>query len=165
MMPRSTYWQKLLNYSYAISFIFLAAITNVIANPAAVDWLQANTTPNGEISTSTDIDNPFQATSEALRTFSVLNIPPQVGTVTALQFINSESYHSTEYLVRKIIVNHLYGNDISSYVTELRGMQNWDGGYGELHAYDSSVLDTAFALDAFATINDATGSIVPGAIV
>ncbi len=113
-----------------------------------IDWLSSQTNPDGSNSLPSDIATSYQSTTEALRAYQDTGDLPPAGISEALGFVNNEAFHSTEYLSRKIVVNAAAGSDVSALVTELMDHQNQDGGFGELPGYASTVLDTAFALEA-----------------
>ncbi|MGD9171753.1 MAG: carboxypeptidase regulatory-like domain-containing protein, partial [Candidatus Thiodiazotropha sp.] len=64
-------------------------------------------------------------------------------------FLSSKSFYSTEYLSRKIIALVESGDDASALLSELEGLQQLDGSFSELPGFDATVLDTAFAAEAF----------------
>ena len=149
----------------AVVFLYLLLVfpLSVIA-ATGTEYLASQTQLDGSYSNPVDVATPFQSTSETLRTFHVLGETVQPGIPNALQFINAEGFHTTEILSRKIIANHQVGNDVSLFITELLAMQNIDGGYGDLAGYDSTALDTVFALDAFATVEGIAGDVIANAI-
>ena len=161
MLIRSMAWHKLLILSLLVWFVFFLKITPAVANPAAVSWLQGVANQDGSYSLSTDIATPFQATSEVINAFDLTSTATDL--TPAISFLNNDPYLGCEYLSRKIIANTIAGNDVSTLVTTLVTLQNADGGFGELPSYDSTALDTSFALLALdkagytnaATINDA----------
>ena len=118
---------------------------------ADINWLLSNQNADGSIAQATDIATPYQSTSEVFLTINVL--ASTTDTNTALQYIASDSYHSTENLSRKIIALNNASQETAPLVTELLGMQNIDGGWGELHGYDSSAIDTAFGLSVLSELN------------
>jgi len=121
------------------------------STPFGVNWL-ASQTHQGGISTPNDVAIAFQSTAEALRTFDALNQQEPLKNIMALGrgALNAVSYHSTESLSRQIIAGHENTDDVSELVNELLALQNPDGGFGELADFDSTVLNTAFALEALA---------------
>lgn len=119
---------------------------------AGVDWLESQGQVDGSYVSQAAIASPYQATAEVLSTYSKLE-SAQASITTALSYLNADTYNSTEHLARKIMANAQQGNDVTSFVTELLSRQNDDGGYGEFHGYDSTVLDTAIAIQALAIGN------------
>ena len=131
-----------------ISFLLLW-LSSAYASPG-IDWLATQAKQDGSYAGTADIALPFQSTAEVLKTFHLEGVTQQQpGVAAALQFLNSETYHNTENLARKIIVFSASGQDTSELVAELVQKQNVDGGFGEHFGYHSSVLDTALALQAF----------------
>ncbi len=153
------------NKHFWVWFISSLLLLFSAATQASVAWLNTQAQPDGSFITPTPLATPYQATSEVLRTFVLMGESNQPTVPVALQFINSESFHNTENLSRKIIVNNRLQQDTSALLAELRAMQNVDGGYGELHSYDSTSLDTAYALQAFAELGDTSSSSVQEAVV
>ena len=150
-------------------FAVLSLVAGLSALPAkaladGVSWLQAQANLDGSISSSTDLASPDQATAETLRSFYVLDQSALPEAQAALQFLNTTVFHNTESLAQRIIVNNAGGMDVSVLLAELRNMQNRDGGFGELAGYDSTVLDTLHALQAFAEIGDLSSENVSRAI-
>ncbi len=72
----------------------------------------------------------------------------------AKEFIDTYEYNNTEFLSRKIIVNALYGNEVTALQQQLLSSQNPNGGWGELLHFTSSVVDTAFALKALSFVQE-----------
>lgn len=154
-------WRKLASLSL-ICITFFSYQSHVFANPAAEAWLKSKSNQDGSYSLSTDIALPFQSTSETINALNLISSNTDIS--TAIQFLNNDSYQSSEYLSRKIVANLLMGNTVTPLVEDLLKLQNNDGGFGELQGYDSTALDTAFALIALykAGINNA--AVVQGAI-
>lgn len=115
-----------------------------------VDWLSGQSNVDGSYGSDASVSTSYQSTVETLRMFHALNISDNAGVPAALQFINDETFHNTEYLSRKIITNIAYGLEVSALVDELKSRQNSDGGFGDFPGHDSSALNTAFAAEAFA---------------
>lgn len=101
-------------------------------------------------SNAADVSTPFQATAEALRAFQFASGTAQPGSASALDYLNAETRHNTENHARLIIANAGAGNDVQGLVGELWAHQNSDGGFGDFEDYESTVLDTSFALEALA---------------
>ena len=116
----------------------------------SVEWLGSQTNPDGSNSLATDIATSYQSTAESVRAYLDTENLPSTGISESLNFINSDTFHSTEYLSRKIIINAKSGSDVTALVDELIMHQNVDGGFGELPGYFSAAIDTAFALEAIA---------------
>jgi sugar lactone lactonase YvrE len=141
----------------------------VLAAPAAsaadgVAWLAAQANADGSYALATDLATATQSTSEVLRTFHALGETTQPGLPAAEQFLASEPYRGSEYLARKIIAWVSSGQAPAAFVDELRALQNPDGGFGELPGFDSTPLDAAFALEAFAIAGVTDARVVGSAV-
>ena len=129
-----------------------------------IDWLSSQTNPDGSNSLPSDIATSYQSTTEVLRTYHESDSLPPAGLSEALNLINTETFHSTEYLARKIIINADVGNDVTGLATELMTHQNQDGGFGEIPGYASTVVDTAFALEALAKSGNTSSAVADYAV-
>ncbi|MBI3546325.1 MAG: carboxypeptidase-like regulatory domain-containing protein [Gammaproteobacteria bacterium] len=139
-------------------FAVLADIAN------GVSWLATQPNANGSFgSTSATLAAPVQTTAEVLRAYLVLGQQTQVPFNPALGFLNADPEANAEFTARKIVVNVRTGNDVTALINTLITYQNQDGGFGHQVGYASSVLDTAFALEALASANYTSGAIVAGA--
>lgn len=128
--------------------LFFGVFSIANANPG-INWLQSQMQADGGIYTTEDEAIPFQTHAEVLRTLNYFN--STINQQTALLgFLDNEPYAGTEYLARKIIAHLHAGQAVTVMITALLQHQNVDGGFGELSHYDSSILDTAFALEALA---------------
>lgn len=130
--------------------LFLLVLGTVAHAATAVDWLGGRLQDDGTYRAVADVASPYRSTVETLRTFHAIGETSQPGVPSALQYLNADGYHNTENLSLKIAANAESGSDVSPLVAELLAMQNPDGGFGELAGYGSTVLDTAFALEALA---------------
>ncbi|MCP5158426.1 MAG: carboxypeptidase regulatory-like domain-containing protein [Gammaproteobacteria bacterium] len=126
-------------------------------------WLAGQAQSNGAYASNTNLATPVQATAETLRTFQALGEAP-AGIFAARQFLSAEPFDNTEYLARKIIAGIAASEDVSMLVTELLTHQNSDGGFGDFAGHQSTMLDTAFALDALAMMGSADTSLVDSAV-
>ena len=138
---------------------------SVLANVEAINWLQSLEAVDGSYTLASDIANPVQSTSETIS--SLLKSNAAISQ-TSFDFISSNPYVGCEYLSRKIIAGVQSGVDVTGLVNQLVMYQNDDGGFGELVAYQSSSIDTAFALIALADAgydNDSRLSVAVGYIL
>ena len=85
---------------------------------AGLDWLSGQNNADGSIALPTDIGSPYQSTAQALWTYQSLGAQPPAGNSGVAGFINSESFHSTEYFSLKIIINAKAGSDVTELVAE-----------------------------------------------
>lgn len=133
-------------------FIFLLFV--LTANAAsAIDsaWLSSQQTSDGSFESTNAIATAFQATSETILTLYALDESSQPGIPGAIQYLENDTFPSTEHLARLVLINHTAGRDISAYLSELINRAGADGGFGELSGYDSTAIDTAYALNAMAS--------------
>jgi len=122
---------------------------------AGLAWLAGQAQSNGAYARTTDLATPVQATAETLRTFQALSEATQPGIAAARQFLADQTFHNTEYLSRKIIAAAEAGQPTTALVAELHTHQNlMDGGFGDFPGYQSTVLDTALALEALAVAGE-----------
>jgi hypothetical protein len=101
----------------------------------------------------------YQATAEAVGTLRSLGYAANLDQPQA--FLAAEAYHGTEYLSRKVVAAVDSGQSATALLSELLSRQNADGGFGELAGYQSTVFDTALALEA-ATVAGRIGDGVTG---
>ena len=147
-----------------------ALIVFVVWTPGAqaatgLDYLAGQQNPDGSFgNTPTSLATPIQSTAEVLRALQTLGETAQPAFDPALTFLNNDTENNTEFLARKIIVNARAGNDISFLLSDLLTHQNPNGGFGDFGGFDSSVLDTAFALEAPSIAGVMPGAEVSGAV-
>ncbi len=123
---------------------------------AALHWLELSQSADGGVVTPADIATDFQATSEALTVFSILDssIANRPAALSTLQ--NAPQTQTTEGLARLIVALSQNLQPVSSQQVELLARQNHDGGFGEFIDYGSTSLDTSLALLALQKINSDT---------
>lgn len=136
-------------------FVFLAVTLTVAtasAGPAddAAAYLLAQQRADGAIAGPNDIATVQQASAEALRALAADGAVRESG----LNFLSSVSPEAqpTEYLARYLSVLNTTGAAHDA----LRRRQNTDGGFGAAASLPSSVLDTAYALQALAHIENSS---------
>ena len=115
---------------------------------AGMEWLDHRANADGSYGHVSDIATTFQSTTETLRLYQASGRLPPAGIGEALRFVDEVAVETTEFLARKIIVRAQTGDDVSGPLNQLLTRQGPDGGFGELPGYPSTVLDTAFALQA-----------------
>ncbi|HMN43127.1 MAG TPA: carboxypeptidase regulatory-like domain-containing protein [Povalibacter sp.] len=130
-----------------LAVIWMCALCALDAS-ASADWLLSQQQADGSVASATDVAIPFQSSAEAVRTLRVLGREASVGPAQA--YLGVETYRGTEHLSRQIIAAADAGSPTGPQISELLTHQNSDGGFGELPGYQSSPLDTAFALEALA---------------
>ncbi|MCP4002516.1 MAG: hypothetical protein GY727_16570 [Gammaproteobacteria bacterium] len=139
-----------------LTFIALVCpISTFASTDSGIQWLSGQDNTDGSYSSTGDIATPLQATAETLRTFNTLN-SDQPGITGARQYVRAETFQNTEYLSRQIVTGIEAGEDVTSFIAQLVTHQNLDNGFGDLAGYDSTVLETAFALEALALSGQST---------
>lgn len=146
------------------AYLALALLGSVFTSPHAAhsqttsaDWLLTTAGPNGSLATASDVATSNQSTSEAVRALKLVGAQaPSI--VAAEAFVLSQQYRGTEELTRAITAHVERGTSAQLLATELLTRQNQDGGYGELAGYQSTPLDTAFALTALVRAGQFTTS-------
>lgn len=105
----------------------------------------------------------MQSTAEVLRAYQALGQQALPAYAPAIGYLNSDTEVNTEFLARKIVINVKAGNDVTALINTLIANQNADGGFGNQAGDTSSVLDTAYALEALAAANYTSGALVSSA--
>jgi len=132
----------------------LAAAFCAQSRADALDWLDSRAGADGSYATAADPATPFQATAEALRAFSDSAATTRAGIPAARAFLLTNPVQHTEYLARRILLEPAAA-DTPARLTELHARQHLqppfaDGGFGDAADTPSTVIDTAFALQALA---------------
>jgi hypothetical protein len=116
-------------------------------------WLSTQPNADGSFGAGpAAIAEKVQSTAEVLSAYQALGQQGQPSFAPGVVYLNGISESQVEILARKIIVNAKAGNDVTAWANELFSHQNTDGGFSD-RANDSSVLDTAFALEALTAAN------------
>ena len=135
------------------------------ASADALNWLSTQQNANGSFGgTAASLATDVRSTAEVLRTYQESGQQSQPSYAVALNYLNSDTATQTRFLARKILINAKAGNDVTVWVNELLTRQNADGGFGDKAGYASSALDTAFALEALASANQATSQSASAAV-
>lgn len=136
-----------MSWSGVLLFLILQGLIGHAYASAGTDWLTPRLNADGSIARDTDVATAVQSTSEAVRALKASGsvIPPAAGT-----YLNVGPSENAEYLARRIIANVEADDNVTVLVSQLLAHQNSDGGFGDLPGYGSTVLDTAFALQALA---------------
>lgn len=130
---------------------------------AALHWLASAQRADGRIVGVGDIATDTQATSEALFALSSRD-DSAVDVSAALSSLRSNTeLLSTEQLSRLLIALVDAGQSTDSEIAELLARRGDDGGFAHLPGYDSTSLDTAYALLAMQAAN-ADASVAGSAI-
>lgn len=128
--------------------LLFSSLPSMAASAVAFEWLASKSNPDGSYAQASDIATPYQATSEVLRAARRYNQAPQINAAAAQAFITAETLTNTETLSRKIIAAAEAGSGVSTLVDELKILAQADGGFGAWAGFQSTALDTAFALHA-----------------
>lgn len=153
--------------------LWLIALSALLAVPLTAQagftdgtaWLSTQQNSDGSFgNTATSLATPIQSTAEALLAYQALGLQGQPAYAIARGFINNDAVFNTEFLARKITVNANAGSDVSALVNALLVNQNGDGGFGDDTGQASSILSTAFALQALAAANYSSSQPVAAAI-
>lgn len=120
-----------------------------------VSFLEANANPDGTISTVSDISTSYQSTAEAALTLYASGTTKTEILDNALAYLDTTAVDPTTYNLSLLIANKTArGLYPDSELEKIRRYQNQDGGFGSIAGYDSSVLDTSYALQAMAVSGD-----------
>jgi len=91
----------------------------------------------------------FQSAKETASAFSLLDDMAMLDTQMLLSpFEQTKDENSTGHLSSYVTTHSLLGEEVSSKVATLLSLQNSDGGFGHGSCQQSTVLDTAVALEA-----------------
>ncbi|MGR9072744.1 MAG: carboxypeptidase regulatory-like domain-containing protein [Gammaproteobacteria bacterium] len=120
------------------------------AASSGLSWLSNQVREDGSYHTAADIASPEQATAETLRTFQLLKRNDLINPAAALSYLDAVGLRNSEFLARKMIAHSEAGDRAVDAEIELGKIAGRDGGYGEFAGYQSTNLDTAYALEAFA---------------
>ena len=141
------YMSLMLRKILTVSLLFIVQMGHASITDG-VNWLSSEANIDGSYAIDTDVSTAYQATAETLRTLQATGNGNDPSIPAALSYLSNEPFHSTEYLSRQIISQFEAGNAVTALVDELLVHQNRDGGFGELPGFDSTALDTSFALEA-----------------
>lgn len=115
---------------------------------SALHWLETSQREDGAIVVAGDVAGDYQATSEAV-IVSALVGGEGINTAAAIAFLqDSPEALSTEQLARLVSALSDTSLPVAEAAHELGRRQGLDGGFGDFIGYDSTPLDTAYALIA-----------------
>ena len=136
----------------AVSLLSSIAVSPALAAPSpevakGLAWLQAQVQADGALSgEGASVATPAQARAETLTALKFLaTVPSQLADAIA-----ADSEDNTEYLSRRIVALSLAARPVSALVAQVGARQNADGGFGGAAGSESGVMDTAYALMAYA---------------
>ncbi len=118
-----------------------------------VNWLATQQDSNGSYTNAATLVDPAQSTAQTLLTFQSLSEMSKPGIPAATSFLDTQASNNSRYLARTIEFHARAGSDVTALITSLLTYQNVDGGFGLQPGYPSTVLDTAYALQALAATN------------
>jgi|GEM_PF-4538989 len=133
--------------------LMLSILTLTFFPSFAVDtgFLDQNQSDSGAIYRDSDIALPQQSTSESLITLDSVANDSRIDTAAAISWLQANDMDESSYnLAQEILSGKLSASTLNNQLTSLYERCNSDGGFGAFPHYDSDVLSTAFALQAFA---------------
>lgn len=153
----------------AVAVLCLVALSPCFAQtslPPEVElgrsWLSAQIAADGRLAaTSLQLATEPQSEAEVIETLQFLGGAPAA--LVQRQAARGADV-GVEHLARQIIAQARAGKLVGQLLTELRSQQNADGGFGGAVAYQSTVLDTSFALVAFRVAGVAEGQDISRAV-
>lgn len=124
---------------------------------SALHWLELSQQSNGSVTNASDISTSLQSTAEALQVFQLLN-SSSADKQAALEFLGTDfTALTSEQLSRLLLALTQTNQPFDEVEAELLSRQGADGGFGHFAGYDSTALDTSYALLAL----QASGSDIP----
>ncbi|EDM46100.1 carboxypeptidase regulatory-like domain-containing protein [Marinobacter algicola] len=113
---------------------------------SALHWLEVSQLPNGDVTNTSDISTSLQSTAEALTVFQLLE-SSSADKQAALEFLRGNLLNlNSEQLSRLLLGLAEAGQPHHEEKAELLSRQGTDGGFGHFEGYDSTALDTSYAL-------------------
>ncbi|MFZ5756031.1 MAG: carboxypeptidase regulatory-like domain-containing protein [Pseudomonadota bacterium] len=144
----------------------LASAAACLSHAADGEWLLANIGPSGSVDAArVAAATPYQATAETLATLTILGETASPKIPLARSHVLAEPFRNTENLSRQIVAGVAGGDNVLSRIEDLIASQHpKDGGFGEFAGWQSTPLDTAFALTALAAAGKANDRSVGSAV-
>lgn len=118
------------------------------------DWLLIKKTVDGSYVSDDDLVTHYQATAETILTLYAMDVQSAGDLQNSVSYLDIDGVKNTENIARLILSKKLLGIKTSELILELLRHQNSDGGFGDFAGYESTALDTAFALKALAGSSD-----------
>lgn len=134
----------------SLIFIFIAIFSATLK--AQVDlnkgylWLSQQQAVTGGFSSDSSIAEDIQVTSAALQALTQANQNSLINYSLAVEYLAKGDISNTQGLSRLLMAGVQDAAQQVSYMNDLLARQNADGGFGFQQGYDSSVLDTSYAL-------------------
>lgn len=153
------------NNLFRIALILIFAVST--ANASSTYWLGTKAQADGSLQSQTvaPIATDFQATATSVETFLYFGQNSSVHVTNGLDYLLANHNNSTEQLARVIQIQAQVSIINQIFVDELLNRVNTDGGMGEDKDFSSNVLDTAWALLAFSTIDNIDQQLLENMIV
>lgn len=117
------------------------------------DWLISNANVNGSINSITAVNQDYAATVETLITLDVLGESDQVEIANGLQYLQINISDDSVNLALTLLAQNQVGIVHQETLDELQSRVQTDGGFSPFRDYQSSLLDTIFALSALVKTN------------
>lgn len=157
--------RNVLRVHFILLFFFSAFASASESTDKAVSWLLGQQNSSGSVHKAADIGTEFQTSTEvarSLRAFGKSEVPQFTSLIS---YINSSGFDdNTENLARRISVNYRNGISVSSDVNQILDRRNDDGGFGAREGFDSTVIDTAYALWGLGLANFSSSEITNEAV-
>jgi len=115
-----------------------------------INWLYSNQNQNGSWGINPEV--AIVDTTEVLDTLKYLNISDSIY-LNGVTWLTTQSPLQTDFLSRKIISLYMAGIDVSTDISTLINTGNADSGWGGDRNSQSTVVDTALALQSLKAIN------------
>jgi len=130
------------------TLLFVVLCSHIAAHAAPLDWLRAQQQADGGFATNdASLATPAQTAAEAVSTFALADVSSPAA-LAAAAFLQTASEANTESLARLIAARSMLGLDTAAALDALLAHQNADGGFGHVAGFESSALDTAYAVEA-----------------
>ncbi|MEM1008923.1 MAG: prenyltransferase/squalene oxidase repeat-containing protein, partial [Myxococcota bacterium] len=150
-------WQQ------AVLWIVFCAFSSASWSNPGVDWLESQRQASGEYAAVTDLTLPITGSFTVGWVYQALQLP--TGSET-LAWLDAETIAQplTEFVAQQVLLHPTDGVRNTALIEVLLERMNDDGGFGDLQGYGSSVVDTAWVLEAFATAGEAPADVVASAL-
>jgi len=157
--------RNVLRVHFLLLFFFSALTSASESTDKALSWLLSQQSSNGSIHKASDIGTEFQTSIEVTRSLRSLGKSDLPQFAQLISYINSSGFDdNTENLARRISVNYRNGISVSSDVNQILDRRNDDGGFGAREGFDSTAIDTAYALWGLGLANFSSSEITNEAV-
>ncbi|MCK5354980.1 MAG: terpene cyclase/mutase family protein, partial [Methyloprofundus sp.] len=156
-------WLKNWGVIIGLSAFILCSYSGLV-QADGVSWLETQSTAKEGYTNISDIATASQSTSEVLRTYQLLEQTTQEGVSNARLFLESQDKLHLENVVRAIINLAEFGEPTDVLLAQLLTFQAQDGGFAEQVGYQSTVIDTALALEALAIAQSNASDLIQQAL-